>query len=282
MPKGGGGGGRKRVGGGGGDRRLVNRDEAVAAEPGLAGVPASRLDDNGRGIPAENLPKADRDVISLYKGGEEGVWGTITTDKRGRPIHSEEVNKISREVAAGNRQAMENVYGKEAVQKTLDYADNLDAKLRKVSDLEGTVYRVEYEIEGTIKHPKISSFGDSETKFQQYQDSVFSGGVHGVVSNQYQVGSTVTYNQFLSTARTKTPSYRSYEYSEGYGDYGDAWSISPAIRLKITSKTGKSIEKVGERAGEQEVLFGRGASFMVRSKVWNTGQKSWDIELEQL
>jgi len=130
------------------------------------------------------------------------------------------------------------------------YHQILNESLDKVKSFKGETYRV------------ISSKAGSPELHRQL------GGTN--LATMYEPGKTVKLEGFVSSSKSKKSSYKPYD-----GAYRQ-------IRLTITSKTGKWVEKISHFKKEREVLYKSGLSYRVDSRVWNSDRQTWDIHMTEL
>lgn len=233
----GGGGGRARAGGGAGGAKVE-----AAARPTFDNLPL-----------AENLPEGLQGWLTAYTGGY--VDGLDFLDG----MNAEELNGILRDWQQGK--PFDPTNRRHLIAQR--YKDELSAALdatRPYTKNNGELYRV-------INDKTIGKHGYGDSSIPR----------HGDVSNLFEEGTPIKFDDFLSTATTTNPSYK--PYASQVGTTQDA-----PIRIHITSSySGRSISSVSHFGdAEKEVLFKSGTTWLVTSKKWNAKRKTWDISMEQL
>lgn len=250
MAKGGSGGGGRRAGGGG--RRADGRREGAGGGESNITTPSQvyNLD-----FDTETNTSAPVNPGGTFSA--EGKLDTDITDKQAEAI----IAYSGGHVPGGDRFAGINAeklnkslydptyyasLSPDMKRKVALYKAELNASLDKVKKYQGETYRV------------IKNYVDTATRSE------------GIASS-YQVGKTITFNEFLSTSRRPDSAF----------PYLAASSVN--TRIKIQGKTGRLIENrsiFGK--DEAEVTYQTGRTFMVTSKKWNTRRYNWDIEMTEV
>lgn len=176
------------------------------------------------------------DAIYAYTGGY------VKGGDRFAGLSAEDLNK-----ALYDKKNFIAQHGQAKYKAALNFRTELNTELNTLRNYQGEVYRV-------IGNPTIGGQKLAET---------------------FQPGRPVHFNEFLSTSRTITPSYKPFSAASSGVEAGQ-------IRFMIQSKSGKLVERVSSYEAEREVLFRSGTSFMIQSKTYNQARKVWDIRMTEI
>jgi hypothetical protein len=203
----------------------------------------------GQGLNAEDLTGVDKKAILDYmgKGG-----------KKMYDISAEDFNRALYDPAWLSKQSAKFQSDVAAQAKLLDEA------LSKLKDYKGDVYRLIDDPVGV----KILPSGDVAV----------GPGLHNMGSRAatFEPGKVITMNSPTSASRVKNAVNFNYNAPLTTG--------TGMTRIKIRSKTGKSIEKIAPDIlkAEREVLFRQGTKFRVESRTFNRRMNTWDVVLTEV
>jgi len=197
--------------------------------------------------------KSARDVkheaITAYTGGH--IPGSEAA--RFKDLNAEKLNKALYDKAGFEKDmAKYSLDPKEMYKRAKAYEAEVNSELQHIASYQGEVYR-------TITNAHV-------------------GGK--ALSEKYVPGQVQQFDEFLSTSRSASPSYRAFV--DAKGSYVLNESQADKIRFVIQSKTGKPIERVSQYTLEQEVLFGSKSRFIVTKKVFNQDRGTVDIHMTEI
>ena len=195
------------------------------------------------------VTEVKHEAITAYTGGH--IQGSAAS--RFKDLNAEKVNKALYDRAGFEKDMVGlGLDPKEMYKRAKAYEAEINSELQHVASYQGEVYR-------TISNSHV-------------------GGK--ALSEKYVPGQVQQFDEFLSTSRSASPSYKAFVDAKGPHVLKE--SQASKIRFVIQSKTGKPIENVSQYIREQEVLFGSKSRFMVTKKVFNQDRGTIDIHMTEI